>query len=85
MMAVMWRRMVVVLIPNRWAMASSCSPWAINSSTACCAGVRRSPATAERDALSGVARSHSSSKYSRSAAMMTGARTTKAPAPLPIR
>ena len=64
MMAVLWRRTVVMLIPTRWAMASSCSPSAINSSTARCAGVRRSPGSAARDALSGVARSHSSSKYS---------------------
>jgi hypothetical protein len=32
-----------VLIPKRWAIASSCSPSAINSSTTRCAGVKRSP------------------------------------------
>ena len=39
MMAVMCRRTVVVLIPARRAIASSCRPSAINTSTVCCAGL----------------------------------------------
>jgi hypothetical protein len=51
---VMWRRTVVVLIPTRRAIASSCRPSAINSSTACCTAVRRSPGATARDAFSGA-------------------------------
>ena len=39
MMAVMCRRTVVVLIPARRAITSSCRPSAINTSTVCCAGL----------------------------------------------
>ena len=80
MIAVMCRRTVVMLSPARRAIASSCSPSAISSRTACCAGVSRPAGAGGSFGPSGVARSHSISKYSRSAAMITGARITSAPA-----
>ena len=79
MMAVMCLRTVVMLSPERCAIAPSFSPWAIISRTACWAGVSRPADAAPRSGLSGVARSHNISKYSRSAEMITGARITSAP------
>jgi hypothetical protein len=81
MMAATCLRTVVTLSPARRAIASSRSPSAISSKTACCAGVSRpAEAAAARSGRNGVARSHNISKYSRSAAMITGARITSAPA-----
>jgi len=54
----------------------------MSSSTDCCAGVSRLAGAGPGRGRSGVARSHSISKYSRSAAMITGARITSAP-PVP--